>query len=108
MIERTYYDVLGISPSSSINEIRKSYKNIVRQNTKTPSSITLEELNEATLAYKVLSSSHSKYDYDLDIFNRNALIGKADIENTLLQSLLPVLLAPISLIAVCFIGLGLY
>jgi molecular chaperone DnaJ len=67
MNKRDYYEILGVSRSSSQDEIKKAYRKIALQNhpDRNPNNKPAEEkFKEAAEAYEVLSNSEKKQRYD--------------------------------------------
>ncbi|RMX68297.1 hypothetical protein KXD40_008089 [Peronospora effusa] len=66
---RTYYDVLGIEKTSTVNQIRKAYRKLalVYHPDKAKTSAYGDLFKEMTAAYNVLSdeSARAKYDHEL-------------------------------------------
>jgi molecular chaperone DnaJ len=66
-MKRDYYEVLGVSKSSSLDEIKKAYRKIAKENhpdVKPNDKEAEERFKEATEAYAVLSSPEKKAKYD--------------------------------------------
>lgn len=66
-MKRDYYEVLGVSKSASLDEIKKAYRKIAKENHPdvNPGDAKAEErFKEATEAYAVLSSPDKKAKYD--------------------------------------------
>ncbi|KUO64024.1 MAG: molecular chaperone DnaJ [Gracilibacter sp. BRH_c7a] len=66
-MKRDYYEVLGVSKSASLDEIKKAYRKIAKENHPdvNPGDKKAEErFKEATEAYAVLSSPDKKAKYD--------------------------------------------
>lgn len=66
-MKRDYYEVLGVSKSSSLDEIKKAYRKIAKENhpdVKPNDKQAEERFKEATEAYAVLSSPEKKAKYD--------------------------------------------
>lgn len=66
-MKRDYYEVLGISKSASLDEIKKAYRKIAKENHPdvNPGDKKAEErFKEATEAYAVLSSPEKRAKYD--------------------------------------------
>lgn len=66
-MKRDYYEVLGVSKSSSLDEIKKAYRKIAKENHPdvNPGDKAAEErFKEATEAYAVLSDPDKKSKYD--------------------------------------------
>lgn len=68
MTERkTYYEILGVSPDSSINEIKNAYRNLMRKmhpdkiNNKKQISNYVTRINKA---YDILKNPHKRMEYD--------------------------------------------
>ncbi|MEZ6061166.1 MAG: DnaJ C-terminal domain-containing protein [Planctomycetaceae bacterium] len=67
MAQKDYYEVLGVSRSASVDEIRKAYKKLARKfhpdaNTDDPSA--QKKFSEITEAYDVLSDEEKRKKYD--------------------------------------------
>lgn len=66
-----YYQILGVTPYASPEELRKAYHNLIKQyhpdNYKGDSNIAKEMIREINVAYDTLSDPEKKiiYDYDL-------------------------------------------
>ncbi|RJE47117.1 MULTISPECIES: molecular chaperone DnaJ [unclassified Dehalobacter] len=66
-MKRDYYEVLGVSKSSSVDEIKKAYRKIAKENhpdVKPGDKQAEERFKEATEAYAVLSDPDKKAKYD--------------------------------------------
>ncbi len=67
----TYYEILGVAPYASPEELRKAYHSLIKQyhpdNYKGDSNIAKEMIREFNVAYDTLSDPEKKlvYDYDL-------------------------------------------
>src|SRR6187549_1934083 len=67
MSKRDYYEILGVSKTSSVDEIKKSYRKVAMQfhPDRNPGDKAAEEkFKEAAEAYEVLSDAEKKAQYD--------------------------------------------
>ena len=66
MPRRDYYDILGVAPSATPEQIKAAYRRLARANhpdvSKAPDAT--EKFKEATAAYEVLSDPHKRKTYD--------------------------------------------
>lgn len=66
-LQRSYYQVLGVSPESSSIEIKKKYRDLARQfhpDVAADKELGLLVFSQATRAYKVLINEENRADYD--------------------------------------------
>src|SRR5471032_1342725 len=81
MAKRDYYEVLGVSRSSSADEIKKAYRKIALKHhpDRNPGDKAAEEkFKEATEAYSVLSDAEKRQAYDR--FGHAGLNGAAGFD----------------------------
>src|SRR3989442_13258727 len=67
MAKRDYYEILGISPEASAQDIKRAYRKLAQQHhpDKNPGDSSAEEkFKEAAEAYSVLSDSDKRARYD--------------------------------------------
>ena len=67
MSKRDFYDILGVSKSSSKNEIKKAYRKVAikyHPDKNPDNKVAEEKFKEAAQAYEVLSNSEKKEKYD--------------------------------------------
>lgn len=67
IMKRDYYEVLGVSKTASLDEIKKAYRKIAKENhpdVKPGDKQAEERFKEATEAYAVLSSPEKRAKYD--------------------------------------------
>lgn len=77
--KRDYYEVLGVSRSASIDEVKKAYRKLALQYhpDRNPNNKEAEDkFKEATEAYEVLSDQQKRHRYDQ--FGHQAMRGGAD------------------------------
>lgn len=75
----TYYTVLGLSPSASVQDIRRAYREMSKRyhpdTTDLPSAIATEKFQQLNVAYATLSSPERRLVYDQKIgFSRIHLV----------------------------------
>lgn len=67
----TYYDLLDLHPSASVQQIRRAYRELSKlyhpDTTKLPPAIALVKFQELNEAYSTLSSPDRRFAYDLRI-----------------------------------------
>jgi DnaJ family protein A protein 2 len=63
-VETRLYEVLGVSPSASIDEIKKAYKKLAMKYHPDRNPNAEEKFKEITLAYEILSDEEKKRSYD--------------------------------------------
>lgn len=70
-LERTYYDILEVSPSASAQKIRQSYRELSKlyhpDTTELPPEIATAKFQALNEAYATLSSPERRITYDLSI-----------------------------------------
>lgn len=67
-----FYEILGVSPDASKDEIKKAYRNKAKlyHPDKNPdkSSVELSKFKEINVAYEILSNNEKKIQYDSDLY----------------------------------------
>lgn len=67
----TYYDLLQLHPSASVQQIRRSYRELSKlyhpDTTKLPSAVAVAKFQQLNEAYATLSSPERRFAYDLKI-----------------------------------------
>lgn len=64
---RNYYDILGVSPSAAIEDIKKAYRQLARQyhpDLNPGNKVAEEKFKSLGEAYEVLSDTHKRSQYD--------------------------------------------
>ena len=78
-LKSSYYALLGLHPSASVVEIRRSYRELSKQyhpdTTELPKAIAIAKFHELNEAYATLSSPERRAAYDLKIrYSRVAVV----------------------------------
>jgi curved DNA-binding protein CbpA len=63
---KDYYDILGISPSASIDEVKRAFRELIRKHhpDKNSSEEAIERSRDIIEAYKILTDREAKLRYD--------------------------------------------
>lgn len=89
----SHYDILGLTPSASVVEIRSAYRTLIllnhpdRINTNTSTSHTKlgaksRSADQLNIAWEILGNERSKEEYD-----RNLIIRKCELYHSLLLNM---------------------
>jgi curved DNA-binding protein CbpA len=75
----TYYDLLKLHPSASVQQIRRAYRDLSKlyhpDTTSLPAAVATEQFQKLNEAYATLSSPERRFAYDLKIgYSRIAVI----------------------------------
>ncbi|OLT28661.1 hypothetical protein BJF83_14925 [Nocardiopsis sp. CNR-923] len=66
-LKKDYYEILGVSKTASKQEIRQSYRKLVRENhpdSNPDDPVAKERFKEVSAAYNVLSDDKRRKEYD--------------------------------------------
>lgn len=85
MEEKNYYDILGVSPKASPDEITSAKNNLAKKyhpdaNLKDGVDTT-EQMQEILEAYRILSDPDKRAEYDKNISGRKAVLQTYDLHN---------------------------
>ena len=74
---KDFYEILGVSPTASIDEIKKSYKILAKKYhpDKNKSSEAMEKFKEISVAYETLKNKEKREEYDLSRRSRSGFGG---------------------------------
>jgi curved DNA-binding protein CbpA len=67
----SHYNILGLHPSASVQEIHQSYRDLSRQyhpdTTQLPQAIATQKFQQLNEAYAILSNASQRFEYDQTI-----------------------------------------
>ena len=66
-----YYDILGVSPKASLDEIKKAYRSLAKKYHPDINPHTEEKFKSINLAYETLSNETKRAVYDFDLKKKN-------------------------------------
>lgn len=85
---KDYYEILNVSNNSSIDEIKKSYKEHISRFNGLPflTDKMIEEIKEFKKAYYILGNNERKYLYDNRFKTKNTIYQKSETNNDFMEN----------------------